>query len=408
MSLNRRLIWQNLPDSPGVYLFENKAGETIYVGKATSLKNRVASYFTGQKHGKTAELVTHIDRLKIKTTETPLEALFLEADLIKKYRPIYNIKGLDDKSFLHIVITNEKYPRVLLSRPTDPEFALAKRSYGPYLQAYSARVGLDILRQIFPFRHSLTTKRACLNCQLTRQPEVCTGELPLDRYRENLRGLELFLKGQKKRLIKELKAQMELRAQKEEYEAAAQIRNQLFALSHLNDMALLSKKVNFSGSLENEQGIVPERIEAYDIANLNGQYAVGSLVSFMNGEIDKSGYRRFKIKTVTQANDVAMLVEVLTRRLNHLEWPLPNLIMLDGGQGQFNAIQRLLKEKHLAIDLIAFAKGRNRRGETIIGADPKVKYKLELLWALRDEAHRFANTYYQKLHRRQFQGRKEA
>lgn len=404
--VTRKQVWQSMPDEPGVYLMKDRDGEIIYVGKATSLKNRVSSYFTGQKEGKTAELVAHIQDISFHTTDSALEALFLEANLIKKYQPIYNIKGLDDKSFLHIIITNEAYPRVLLARPTDEEFELAKYIFGPYLNARAARVAMEVVRRLFPYKHyALAPNRPCLTCQMTAYPEVCTGELDLKEYKRIIQHLRLFLNGKKGQVIKHLERQMNRFAKEENYEQAAKIRDRIMAIRHIEDIALLSRKINFSGTLTDEQGIIPHRVEAYDISNISGQYAVGSMVVFTDGQVDKSQYRKFKIRTVAGPNDIEMMREVLQRRFRHHEWPFPDLILMDGGKGQVTIALKVLQAYELKIPVVGFAKGPTRKGEKLIFSEPLKGYDIDLFRSLRDEAHRFAQTYYRSLHRRQFQGR---
>lgn len=404
--MSRRLIWRSLPDEPGVYLMKDIDNEVIYVGKATSLKNRVSSYFTGSKEGRLAELVEKICNISFHTTDSALEALFLEANLIKKYQPYYNIKGLDDKSFLHIIITNEDYPRVLLARPTDEEFSIAKHIYGPYLNARAARVAVEVVRRMFPFKHYAgTPSRPCLHCQMTAIPEVCTGELDKKEYQRILRHLRLFLSGKKGQVIRQLERQMAGHAKKEEYEQAAKIRDRIMAMRHIEDIALLSRKINFSGTLTDSEGVIPHRVEAYDISNISGHYAAGSMVVFTDGEIDKSQYRKFRIRTVHGPNDVAMLTEVLNRRFRHHEWPYPDLILIDGGKSQVSVALKVLQAYELPISVVGFAKGPTRKGEKLIFSRPLKGYNLDLFRNLRDEAHRFAQTYYRLLHRRQFQGK---
>ncbi len=397
-----------MPDEPGVYLMKDERGKIIYVGKASSLKNRVSSYFTGKKDGKTAELVSHIHDISFHTTESALEALFLEANLIKKYRPYYNIKGLDDKSFLHIIITKEPYPRVLLARPTDDEFSLARYTFGPYLNARAARVALEVVRRMFPYKHYANVpNRPCLHCQMTAYPEVCTGELDLKQYKLILKQLRLFLSGKKHQVIRNLEKQMEKLAANEQYEEAAKLRDRISAIRHIEDIALLSRKVNFSGTLTDNEGIIPHRVEAYDISNISGQYAVGSMVVFTDGEVDKNEYRKFRIRTIAGPNDIEMLREVLQRRFRHHEWPFPNLVLIDGGKGQVAIAKKVLQAYELPIPIVGFAKGPTRKAEKLIFSEGIKGYNLDLLRGLRDEAHRFAQSYYRKLHGRQFQGKSD-
>ncbi len=406
VEVTRKQVWQSMPDEPGVYLMKDCDGVIIYVGKATSLKNRVSSYFTGKKEGKTAKLVENICDITFHTTDSALEALFLEAQLIKKYQPQYNIMGLDDKSFLHIIITNEAYPRVLLARPTDEEFELAKYIFGPYLNARAARVALEVVRRMFPFKHYAgTPNRPCLTCQMTAYPEVCTGELDIKEYQKILRHLRLFLSGKKKQVISHLERQMNKFAKAENYEQAAKIRDRLLAIKHVEDIALLSRKINFSGTLTDDEGIIPHRVEAYDISNISGQYAVGSMVVFTDGAVDKSQYRKFRIRTVEGPNDIEMMREMLNRRFRHHEWSFPDLVLVDGGKGHVALAVKVLQAYELGIPVVGFAKGPTRKGEKIIYSQPVRGVSMDLLRGLRDEAHRFAQTYYRSLHRRQFQGK---
>ncbi len=397
---------KKLPDEPGVYLMKDSSGEIIYVGKATSLKNRVGSYFNGRKDPKTVELVSHIVTIEHRETDSVLEALLLEAELIKQYRPIYNIKGLDDKSFLHIVITDEGLPRVLLARPTDDVYDEGKYTYGPYINARAARVAMDVIRRMFPYRHyAVKPARPCLHCQMTSNPEVCTGEIDPDEYKKIIKNLRLFLEGKKSQVIKNLEKQMKELSKAERYEDAAKVRDRMSAIQHIEDIALLARKINFSGAINEDTGPIPHRVEAYDISNISGQYAVGSMVVFTDGEIDKSQYRKFKIRTVEGPNDVAMMTEVLNRRFRHHEWPFPTILLVDGGQPQVSVALKVLQAYELNIPIVGFAKGPDRKGQKLIFSQPLIGYNKELFLALRDDPHRFAQAYYRSLHRRQFQGK---
>jgi excinuclease UvrABC nuclease subunit len=240
---------------------------------------------------------------------------------------------------------------------------------------------------------------------MTRHPEVCTGEMPLADYRRNLRHLKLLLQGKKSAIIRYLERLMGHYAADEQFELAAKARDQIRALRHIEDIALLSRKINFSGTLTAEAGIVPHRIEAYDISNISGQYAVGSMVVFTDGQVDKKEYRKFRIYQSQGPNDVEMLREVLQRRFRHSEWPFPNLILIDGGKGQVGIALKVLEAYELHIPIVGFAKGPTRKGEKLIFSEPLKGYNMGLFRDLRDEAHRFAQSYYRLLHRKQFQGR---
>jgi excinuclease ABC subunit C len=217
--------------------------------------------------------------------------------------------------------------------------------------------------------------------------------------------MRLFLSGKKGAVIRHLERQMERYAKSENFEEAAKIRDRIFAIKHIEDIALLSRKINFSGTLTDNEGIVPHRVEAYDISNISGQYAVGSMVVFTDGEVDKSQYRKFKIRQSEGPNDYEMMREVLQRRFRHHEWEFPNLILMDGGKGQVSIAMKVLQAYELNIPVVGFAKGPDRKGEKLIFSQPLKGYNMDTFRELRDEAHRFAQAYYRQLHRRQFQGK---
>lgn len=369
-------------------------------------------------------MTSQIADLEIRKTDSVLEALILEANLIKALQPKYNVERKDDKSFNYAVITRETYPRIEIVRESDlnkfykDHFSLSKKTrnyqslilgeaFGPYTSKKQLEIALKIIRKIFPF-HSLKqrTEKGCLDFQLGHCPGPYAGKISQKDYLRNIRGIRMILAGKKKNLIKKLEKEMRAYSQKKEFEKAAHSRNQIFALKHLEDVALIS-------SPEKETQVLREkarlRIEAYDISNISGRYAVGAMVVFENAEPNKNEYRKFRIKTVTGINDTSMLAEVLFRRFQHPEWPQPDLLFLDGGSGQLNLAKKILEELKLKISLVAVAKGPTRKKLdlriSIIKLNREIKEILSnklLIRRIMDEAHRFALAYHKKLRKKNF------
>lgn len=386
-----------LPDTPGVYIMRNTAGKPLYIGMASSLKRRVLSYFQRPQELRLEKMLENLAKIDIQKTDSVIEALLLENNLIKKYKPKYNIKLKDDKTFLGIFITKEDWPRIFPARLTEK---LPKGNfYGPFPSTGQVREALQIIRKIFPFRVSCQplSGKACFEYHLGMCPGVCAGKVTKQEYQKTVKQITMFLKGHKKQVIKDIEKQMKDTAKNLDYEKAAKLRDRVFALKHIQDVALITED-NLAHPDE-----VPNRIEAYDISNISGAFAVGSMVTFSEGLIDKNQYRRFKIKSVNPpaggANDIAMLKEVLLRRLAHAEWPSPDLILVDGGKGQVNGFKEVLKEKNLNIPVVGIAKGPDRDKEEII-ADTDMGVDKKLLLRIRDEAHRFAINYYRLRHRK--------
>jgi excinuclease ABC subunit C len=399
MSIPEKL--KNLPDRPGVYIYKNKAGEIIYVGKAISLKRRVSSYFRKAGDIKTEHLVSDIFDLEIRETPTAIEALILEADLIKKYRPKYNIREKDDKSFIYVAITKAKFPRPILIRAQEFKIQNSKFkiSFGPFTSAGSLREALNILRGIFPWSECKEKQsRPCFYYGIKKCPGVCAGKVSQSDYMKNIRNLILFFKGERKTVIKNIESEMKRLANEENFERAALLRDNLYALNHIRDISLIKKEDIFPAPDSGKYNAMG-RIEGYDISNISGTNAVGSMVVFINGEPEKTEYKKFKIKTVKGSNDIAMLREVLARRLQN-DWPKPEIIFVDGGRGQVAAAEDILRFFRLRIPVIGIAKGLSRKNdrfvidknnaesERIVAAFP------DLFKRVRDEAHRFAISYH--------------
>lgn len=402
-----------LPQSPGVYFFKDSSGKILYIGKATNLKNRVSSYFFSRGENRPVQYaIGQIEKIEIRETDSVLEALILESNLIKKYQPKYNVDLKDDKSFSYAIITKEEFPRIVILRETElaDNKNIIKHNFGPYTSKKQLETALKIIRKIFPYHsNKKNSEKGCLDYQIGLCPGPYADAIVREDYLKNIRDIRMILEGEKKSLIKKLEREMKDYSKKHEFEKAAESRNRIFALKHIRDIALISK--------ENETFQINSkflRIEAYDISNISGQYAVGSMVVFKNDEPDKSQYRKFKIKTIQGADDVGMMREVLTRRFNN-DWPKPNLILLDGGSGHLNMGKDILKSFGLNIPMVAVAKGPTRKISNfqflISNQIPMSKFSNDLkiiandrnlLGRIMSEAHRFAIRYHKKLRKKEF------
>ncbi|EKD32824.1 MAG: Excinuclease ABC subunit C [uncultured bacterium] len=428
ININIKIKHKRLPDNPGVYFMNDARGRIIYIGKAASLKRRVSSYFAKRLDVKTAEMVSKIAAIDYLETPSVLEALVLEANQIKKHKPFYNILAKDDRSFPYLIITKEDFPKPLIMRGHELEqigvnpfsAKLSGRAkneflavFGPYTSARSLNTALDLVRRAIPWStcdvHVEGKKiKACFDNQIGRCPGVCAGAISKTDYRKIIRQLILFFQGRTGAIKRQLRAQMESASEKREFEKAMSLRNKLYALEHIQDVALITRDESRIEFAKGEQLIdLNSRIETYDISTISGTSAVGSMVVFEDGRPNKSEYRKFKIKTVRGTNDVAMLEEVLRRRLAHKSWPLPELIVVDGGEGHVNRAQRVLYEYKINIPVIGIAKGFDRKQDRFVYDKSNMEIARvaergkELFQRARDEAHRFAIKYH-----RQVRGRK--
>ncbi len=368
----------------------------MYIGKAVNLRRRVSSYFK-KRHidPRIEELVSKIAKIDYRKTDSVVEALILEANLINKHKPVYNIKLKDDKSFANIIITDEEFPRVLIARPTDEKKVKAKHIFGPYTSKQDAEMVINLLVKIFDVHSNRSTEQLYRKYYIKGYPSGKIGDISKADYRKIIGNIKLFLQGKKKNIIKKLEKEMESEAKKMNFEVAAEKRNQISALGHIQDVAFIKDKdILLKSSVK-----FPARAEAYDISNISGKFAVGSMVVFTDGKPDKNEYRKFKIKTVDNANDIAMLREMLERRFTHTEWQSPDLIIIDGGLAQKNIAKMVLEKHNLNIPIISIAKGPTRKGEKIFSSAPKgyVFPDIEFIKKARDEAHRFAVSYHRKL-----------
>lgn len=283
-----------LPDSPGVYYMKNAAGKIIYVGKAVNLKRRVSSYFQKAHEVRIEQLVSEIDSISFKKTPSVLEALILEANEIKRLQPKYNVKERDDRSFIYLCFTNEKFPRPVFMRGHELKQVGVKKFrsvFGPYLSTSSVSAALKILRKIFPYSTDEgKLRRSCFYYHLKLCPGVCVGAIESLTYKKTIRRLELVFAGKKETVLKELKREMTSAAKDEQFEVAAKLRNQVFALEHIRDVAMLTREDHPDfGPPKKVEGVIDVfgRVEGYDISNISGVEAVASMVVFETEELKK-------------------------------------------------------------------------------------------------------------------------
>lgn len=400
---------KTLPAAPGVYFHKAENGEVIYVGKAAVLKNRVRQYFqnTAKKDAKTRALVSEIATADWIVVDTEVDALFLESEMIKRYKPKWNILLRDDKSASYVRIDmKSKIPYVSMTRnPEDDGVAY----YGPYYGKGIVATALRILRPIFPYYTKPYTGKKTLDTDLGLTPGIEVGKSTEKEYKQNLRRLISYLKGNRKKLIRELEKDMNAAAKVGDYEAATRYRNQFFGLKGLATKIVFSDKeymdISSDQALSQLQKLLklespPKRIDGFDISHQSGTNVVASQVTFINGVADRTKYRRFKLRT-QQNNDFANMREIITRRLNHLnDWGRPDLILIDGGEPQLRAIADVLGPS--GIPYIGLAK----EFETIILPDgtpiniSNNTHIIKLLQRIRDESHRFAVQYHTLLKRK--------
>ncbi len=396
-----------LPLTSGVYLMKDADGAIIYIGKAVSLRRRVQSYFKTRVHNsKTDLLVSHIVDIDHILTQSEAEALILEASLVKKHLPKYNIELKDSKSYPYISITREKYPLISIIRLSPTLEVGEARLFGPYTDAALIREALSLIRKIFPFRScAVLPEKPCLYHDIGLCEAPCIEKISVEEYRRTIKHIIRVLEGEKDKLYEELKAEMELLSKNKEFERAVKARDQMRAIGALYSSNADVNYFKEAEQLERALGLPksPERIECIDISTTMGERAVGSLVSFAQGKPDKSNYRKFRIKEVKGMDDFQMVAEVVRRRYGRLKresLPYPDLIVIDGGKGQLGAAAAELKKLDVDIPLISLAKREEevflpgKRNPVILSRD---SLALKLLQRTRDEAHRFAVTYHRKV-----------
>lgn len=510
----------HIPSNPGIYLMKDSNEKIIYVGKAKNLKNRVKSYFLKNQNYKTQKLVENISDIEFVLTDNESEAFLLESNMIKKYRPKFNIELKDQQRYTYLRISNEKYPRLLVARRTrDGKFLGGGKIFGPFMQGSSKLLTIGTLRKAFQIRIcKQLPKKVCLEYHLGNCEGPCEFKDAQEKYAHHVSALEEVLKGKNQTQIftEKLKEEMSQAADSQQFERAKDIRDTLIRLGSLqtkqkmeyvensdeeyfgigdkdqtvtvmnfrmingvmrdsdkfffdlvgdNDFSnflfqyytvhkipkfiyvnefpnnkillesLFSKQVGFSveilcpkrgkkkdiidlilknislihskggnpGLIELKEILhlssIPNIIECFDISNHGDEFAVGSMSRFVDGKPDKSGYRKFRIKTISGRDDFAMIGEIIKRRYLRLQEEnsqLPDLILIDGGKGQLNAALKSLQSLGLHVDCISLAKENeevyvpNQRNSIIISKD---KDALKILQHARDETHRFGVAY---------------
>lgn len=432
-----------LTKDPGVYFFM-KGKEILYIGKATNFSDRVKSYFSKdliEKRGPMIlDMVTQATSIKQCKTDSVLEALILESSLIKKHQPKYNTKEKDNKSFNYVCITNEDIPKVLIKRGRNlkmiqekelsvyknfPRFtpkgpymdenfykqtvpnslynnfprSIYQKTFGPFPSGTQLKEAMKIIRRIFPYADEQSVKKnnSEFYLQLGLSPNIKNREIDLISYRKNIKNLVLFFQGKKKDIIKNLKKEMMSFAKNREFEKANEIKKKIFALNHINDIALIKSDTADSHSSN-------YRIEAYDVAHMSGKSMVGVMVVLENQELNKKEYKKFIIKTVGVANDPKALSEVLERRFSHEEWRRPDLIVVDGGMIQMNAASKVLSKLRLKIPIVSVLKDERHKAKAILGDSKIVEKNKKNILLANAESHRFAIAFHKQRRAKTFIG----
>lgn len=430
---------KNFPKAPGVYQFLDKSGGVLYVGKAKSLKSRIKSYFLKEVGRGPAidSMVANAVDAKYIETDSEIEAILLESDLIKQLKPKYNSRSKDDKSFFVIKISKStknlklknknkaqspndlersQFPCVELVRYKNVDFSDRSADYyGPYPAGLMLKKSLRYLRKIFPFRdcskskwHTYAKKgRPCIYGDIGICTGPCAHRVSAVSYIENITYLKKFLRGGKKEIIKKLEREMAAYSKEKEYEEASVARDKLSGLLHIKNVAVGLRDDVFSPA-----GALFKRIECYDIANIGSDYAVGAMVVVTEGKTDKDEYRKFKIQNEgsnsdrLKASDLSRLQEILERRFQN-DWKLPDLVVIDGGPAQLSVAKKVLQNHHLDLPAVAVSKGPQRKKNDFHFGDEKIAQYIkhnknieDTIISARDEAHRFAISYYRSLHRK--------
>ena len=391
----------NIPDKPGVYFFL-KGKDILYIGKATSLRDRVKSYFGNDllntRGPMILDMVTKSDKLNFFETDSVLEALILEANLIKKYQPVANTREKDNKSFYFVIVTKDETPKVLVMREREIEKLgiKTKAKFGPFPNGSVIREAIRIIRRIFPFQdeNSLKKDQKEFYRQLGLSPDFTKKDFE-NVYEENISNLILFFKGKKRDIVKKLEKEMMLLAKAEKFEKANDLKKKIFALNHIKDVSLIKKE-----NTENREKKF--RIEAYDISHMSGNEMVGVMTVVTNGAPDKAEYRKFKIKGFDRSNDVGALNEVLLRRFGHTEWLYPNMIVVDGSVAQKRTAEKVLNNIGAVIPVVAVVKDERHRPKQILGSKDYIQGREDAIILANSESHRFSIKYHKDLRNKNF------
>lgn len=424
------------PTRAGVYFFRDARGTPLYIGKAANLKTRLRSYFrSAPSHAPAIRaMLRKAVRVTWQETNNEIEALIVEAQLIKRHHPFYNVLLRDDKNYFYVGFTHEEFPRIFITHQPNTGSqgrGVGHQSFyvGPFTEGNSLRRTLRLLRRVFPYVTHQGLPKRCLEYEMGLCPLPparsefripARGEARHRRqnsefrnsYRRNIRAIREILTGKRTRLAKRFQGEMRNAVKRKDFETAARLRDEIRGLerifAHRNviagreTMSEIPTPIHHMLSVRGQSPHGLIRIEGYDIANLaQGKAAAGSMVVFVNGKPDASQYRQFRIKTVKGANDVAMLTEVLKRRFSHPEWPAPTLILIDGGRAQLNAASTALRHQLPVMPIVTALAKRNEEiflpNRSAPLRLPKSDPFLQLLMRVRDEAHRFARRYHHRL-----------
>ncbi|QQG46592.1 MAG: GIY-YIG nuclease family protein [Candidatus Niyogibacteria bacterium] len=421
----------NAPLTPGVYFFKNGAGKTIYIGKAQNLRMRLMSYFRHDDFDSRKQaMLKEASKISWRELNSDIEALIQEAALIKKYRPKYNVLMRDDKQYFYVAFSREKFPKIYITHQPHLTRHPMSGKVGPFTDGWAIKTVLKNLRRAFPYCQcaimgGLKHSRPCQQAAIGRCLGICclkenkwpefypNAKARAEKYKENIKIIKKILSGNYSSVIKKTVQDMEVASAEKRYETAAELRDAIKALENIfshrpflsrDEESWREKGLNYLKTTLGLKGA--ERIEFFDISNLQGKLAVGSMVVFTGGMPDKKEYKKFKIKTRSEPNDVAMLKEALIRRFKHADWPKPDLIIVDGGKAQLNTAISALIPSGLSRTwtIAALAK---REEELYLPNGRIIKLKdgpeplLHLLTSMRDEAHRFAISYHRKLRAKQ-------
>ncbi len=428
-----------IPHTPGVYLFK-KGSRILYVGKAANLRARLAHYWRKNAGAKVRSLIGEATRVNWETTDSEIDALLREAELIKTHQPQFNVVMRDDKNYFYVGITKEKFPKLVVTHQLGNSSTHKTRYLGPYTSGSALKITLKLLRRLFPYcTCKMPHTRPCLNAQIGRCLGYCctknwNHELRIMNYGvygKNIKNIIAVLSGKRKRLLTRLTREMKNTAKREEFERAALLRNQVAGLENIfTHTGIMNQELGIRTNTasgwrkiqRNIQNIFNtkksvSRVEGYDISNISGTEATGSMVVFVDGAPVKSEYRKFKIRTVRGANDVSMHREVMRRRLARRDWPMPDLILMDGGKAQLGAAKYELRIPGSSPATAGhYGAGMNygkrpvlaalaKREEELYTEGRKTPIRLSSLPEatalffrhVRDESHRFAKKYHHKL-----------
>lgn len=427
-----------------MYSFIDDAGKILYVGKAKNLKKRITSYSKYQKLlPRIRQLVTTASEIKFQTLESELEALLVEAELIRAHQPPFNIRLKDDKSPIYIEITQEKFPKLKKRRKQDITLRQPKITIGPFASSYKLNEVLKIARRIFPWCDGQTYKKnlpqqsqsskACFYYHLDLCPGACTGEINPQQYQSQIDQLLLFLRGKKKNVINSLIAERDQSSANQQYERAAKLNQQIemikevtgkkyrlkpnivlpaFSRNQTTEGLVHLRKI-LSDHLQIPKNYVISRVEGYDVSNIQGKDAAVSMIVFTQGQPDSKEYRLFNIYSLATPNDYQMLKEAVLRRQNHPEWAKPNLVVIDGGKGQLRAVLSVWKWPGVVISIaknpdriiipVNIQRYNNRLAISYqVIRLPDNHPALQLIRRIRDESHRFARRQHQRLRTKSF------